>query len=92
MAKFQVEYECVHETFQMEGNNTVTCLYSGEWYKIPKCLKRKREKSNKSNLNPLNIVIPLLIAPFCIFYNYIHSKKICLQRKEITPVEEKQGM
>ena len=45
LAKFQVEYECVHETFQMEGNSTVTCLYSGQWSKLPKCLKRKRDKS-----------------------------------------------
>ena len=78
LAKFQVEYECVNETFQMEGNNTVTCLYTGEWYKIPKCLKRKREKSNKSNLNPLSIVIPLLIAPFCIFIiTYIVRRYVC---------------
>ena len=84
LAKFQVEYECVNETFEMEGNSTVTCLYSGEWYKIPKCLKRKREKSNKSNLNPLSIVILLLIAPFCIFIiTYIARRYICRTKKSL---------
>ena len=36
-AMSQVQYECLNETFQMEGNSIVTCLYSGQWYKIPKC-------------------------------------------------------
>ena len=82
LAKFQVEYQCVDETFQMEGNSTVTCLYSGEWYKIPKCLKRKREKRNESYLNPLIIVIPLLIAAFCIFIMiYITWRCVCRGKK-----------
>ena len=84
LAKFQVEYECVNETFQMEGNSTVTCLYSGKWYKIPKCLKRKTEKSNQSNLNPLTIVIPLLIAAFCIFIiTYITRRYVCRGKKSV---------
>ena len=91
LAKFQVEYECVDETFQMEGNSTVTCLYSGEWYKLPKCLKRKSE-----TLNLLINVLPLFIANILHFYNYMYSKKkICLEKeenKEITFVEEKQGI
>ena len=82
LAKFQVEYECVNETFQMEGNSTATCLYSGKWYKIPKCLKRKREKRNDSYLNPLSMVIPLLIAAFCIFIiTYIARRYICRTKK-----------
>ena len=84
LAKFQVEYECVNETFQMEGNSTVTCLYSGEWYKIPKCLKRKREKRNDSTLNPLSIVIPLLTAPFYIFIiTYRARRYICRTKKSL---------
>ena len=35
LAKVHVEYECVDETFQIEGNSTVTCLYSGLWSETP---------------------------------------------------------
>ena len=48
LATSQVEYQCLNESFLMEGNSTVTCLYSGQWYKVPKCLKRKGESKNKS--------------------------------------------
>ena len=54
LAKSKVKCECLNTTFQMEGNSTVTCLYSGEWSETPKC-----ETKNESNLNPLSIVIPL---------------------------------
>ena len=84
LAMSQVKYECVNETFQMKGNSSVTCLFSGEWYKIPKCLKRKREEQNESYLNPLIIVIPLLIAPFCIFIFTIIAR-ICACRTKKSP-------
>ena len=55
----------------------MTCLYSGKWYKIPKC-----ETKNESNLNPLSIVIPLLIAPFCIFIvTHIARRYVCRRKK-----------
>ena len=75
LAMSQVEYECLNETFQMEGNSTVTCMYSGKWYKTPKCLKR-------TNLNPLCIVIPLLIAPLCIFVIIHVSRRNACRRKK----------
>ena len=75
LATSQVEYECLNETFQMEGNSTVTCLYSGEWYKLPKCLKR-------TNLNPLYIVMPLLIASFCILViTQVSRRYVCGRNK-----------
>ena len=46
----------------MEGSKTMTCLESGEWYQIPKCLKDKER-----NVNPLNFVLPVLIIPFLVF-------------------------
>ena len=82
LAMAQVEYECVNETFQMEGNSSVTCLFSGEWYKMPKCLKRKREEHNESYLNPLIIVIPLLIAAFCIFIVTIIVRRFACRTKK----------
>ena len=60
LAKFQIEYECVDETFQMEGNSTVTCLYSGFWSETPRC-------SSVSSTNPLIFVLPLLILPLCLW-------------------------
>ena len=77
LAKFQVEYECVGETFQMEGNSSVTCLYSGEWYKIPKCLKRKGK-----TLNLLSIVIPLVIALFFVFIITCIARRYAYRKKE----------
>ena len=26
-----IQYSCVNKTFQMEGNDSITCLYSGKW-------------------------------------------------------------
>ena len=63
----------------MEGNSTVTCLYSGEWYKLPKCLKRKSE-----TLNLLIIVIPLFIAIFCIFIIICIVRRRYASRKKKT--------
>ena len=79
LAMSQVEYKCLNETFQMEGNKTLTCLYNGLWSKTPKCLKDK-------NMNPLSIVIPLLTIPFLIFITCTIMKYIC-QRKKILPLE-----
>ena len=78
LAMSEVEYECLNESFQMEGNSTVTCLCSGEWYKIPTCLKKK----TGSDVNPLGIVIPLLIVPLFLFMiTHIARKYICRRKK-----------
>ena len=77
LAMSQVEYECLDEIFQMEGNSTVTCLYSGEWYKIPRCLERKSDNKNKSNVNPLSVLIPLLMTLFYVFIN------TCVARRDV---------
>ena len=78
LAMSHVVYECLNKTFVMEGNSTVTCLYSGEWDKLPKC-----EAKYASNVNPLSIVIPLLIVPFCILIiTHIARGYVC-RRKEL---------
>ena len=63
----KVKYECLDETFPMEGNSTVTCLYSGEWNKTLRCLERQCETKNGANLNLLSIVMPMLIILFFLF-------------------------
>ena len=83
LAMSEVDYECVDETFQMEGNSTVTCLYSGKWYKIPTCLKRQNETEKGLNLNPLSIVIPLLIASFCIFIITFTARRYFSKRNKL---------
>ena len=79
IAMSQVVYECLDEAFQIPGNNTVTCLYSGEWNKVPKCLKGKI----MSEMNPLSIVIPLLTTPFLIFIIICIIMKHTCQRKKL---------
>ena len=65
VAKSELKYQCLHETYQMEGNSTVICLFSGEWNEIPKCLKR----SNKHpNLNLSIIVLSLVIVTSLIIF------------------------
>ena len=79
LAMSEVEYECLNESIQMEGNSTVTCQYSGKWYKIPRC-----ENTNESNVNPLDIVIPLLIVPFCmLIIAHIVRRCVCRQKELI---------
>ena len=84
LAMSQVQYECSNETYQMEGNSTVTCLYSGKWYKTPRC-----ETKNESNVNPLGIVIPLLIVPFCILIISKVVKRYACRRKNLLLLKRK---
>ena len=53
-----VEYSCKDKTFQMEGNSTATCLYSGHWSQSMKCTKQ-----SNSLENPFFIVLPLFTFP-----------------------------
>ncbi len=57
-----VEYFCVNDQYQMEGNNTVTCLYSGHWSKPPVC-----KKVVIGFNSPAVITISILAVPFVIF-------------------------
>ena len=68
-----VQYACVNEAFQMKGNSTITCLYSGEWsLPPPKCIQLKKP------LHPLLVVLPILIMPLLI---YIGLALAACQRK-----------
>ena len=85
IAKSQVEYECLNETFQMEGNSTVTCPYSGEWDKIPRCLKAKNKSLNYSDVNIISIVIPLLmIILFLLIITQLVKKSVCGRRAPVS--------
>ena len=76
-SKSQLQYECLDETFWMEGNDTVICRASGEWYKIPKCLKRKDR-----SMNPLHVVLPVLIIPLLVFMmSHIIRRNVCGRNK-----------
>ena len=61
VATSQAEYSCQNKEFQMNGNSTVTCLYSGQWSDLPTCVRIP-----DSGLHPLVIVIPLLIFPVAV--------------------------
>ena len=47
-----IQYSCVNETFQMEGNGSITCQYSGQWSAPPICVTIK-----KRSLNIVNIIL-----------------------------------
>ena len=59
-----VQYACVNESFQMEGNNFVTCLYSGEWSTPPTCQTVKEVEN--SVLKPLFIALPIFLLPLFV--------------------------
>ena len=60
-----LEFTCENATFQMEGNKTITCLYSGKWSELPRC-----SNTNKGT-NPLMIVVPILLFPMIIFLSIV---------------------
>ena len=47
----------------MEGNSTVTCLYSGFWSETPRC----SSFPGSSSTNPLLFVLPILVIPLCLW-------------------------
>ena len=76
LAKSQVEYECLNQTFQMEGTSTITCLYSGHWDKTLMC--ERRDKGS----NPLSIVLPFLLIPIFVFILTHIIKRHVLKKKK----------
>ena len=50
-----IQYACINEALELTGNNSITCLHSGEWSDLPpRC-------NYKKTLHPLLIVLPVLI-------------------------------
>ena len=69
------EYSCQYEGFSMEGNKTIKCLFSGNWTKPPRCVKREKSTS------PLFIVLPLLLGSIFIYF-VCHLIANCKNRKQ----------
>ena len=68
-----IHYVCVNETFEMKGNSTITCLYSGEWSQTaPKCIQFK------ISLHPLLVVLPILTMSLIIYT----SLTFCIWQKK----------
>ena len=75
----KTEYSC-DEGFEMEGNKTITCMYSGHWSTPPKCsLKQMIQSTPSQNMEqrplsvdqqsfsvPLPIVLPSFLIPLAI--------------------------
>ena len=57
-----IEYSCQDERFHIEGNKTIECLFSGNWTKPPRCMKREKSTS------PLFIVLPLLVGSIFVYF------------------------
>ena len=84
----QVKYECLDETLQMQGNNKVTCRYSGEWDALPRCLK-----GNDASLNLLNIVLPVLLIPlFVLMITLALRRRVCIKTKTEEYLTERRNM
>ena len=75
----QIKHSCQTDQFQMKGNETITCLYSGQWSKLPKCSHRSNSELSTS---PLYIVLPVLIIPFVITTLPCIVVK-CMQRRKL---------
>ncbi len=58
-ARFTVDFSCASKKFQMKGNSTVTCLYSGKWSDSPECVVPVA--------GPVPIVLSVLAIPMIIF-------------------------
>ena len=69
-----VNYSCESNKFRMEGNNTVTCQYSGEWSELPQCVK--------NSVTPLVIVLPVLIFPL-LTLGMILIRYLCLGKRQL---------
>ena len=78
---FQLQYSCADEK-QIVGNNTIKCLYSGQWSKPPRCVRK-----SKSVKNPLLILVPVLAIPLILlvlFLVYLSKKRV-----QLTPLFRK---
>ena len=65
-----VQYTCINETFEVRGNSSTTCLYSGEWsHPPPRCIDYQR-----NSVHPLYIVLPVLAVSLIIYTSlYFYS-------------------
>ena len=59
------EYVC-QDGQERKGNSTITCLHSGQWSEIQECMY-----IDQNLISPLLIVVPLLIVPSVIFWQYL---------------------
>ena len=53
-----IQYACIDEAFEMIGNSSITCLYSGQWSNPPSTCRRH------NHLHPLVVVLSVLLIPF----------------------------
>ena len=83
-AMSQVEFECADETFQMEGNNTVICLYSGEWSTITKVCDKEICK-----FESFEYCVATVVNTFVFTHNNTCIKEICLCRDKNCSISQK---
>ena len=63
----KVEYVCENETFQLYGNNTLTCMFDEQWSQPSYCVIRLKFKGKGSGTKKLQISLPLISIFLCIF-------------------------
>ena len=80
-----VQYACINEAFDMRGNRSITCLYSGQWsHPPPKCIHHVI-----NSLHPLLVVLPILIMSLTIYTSLAFCACSC-QRNHLNLRRNKQ--
>ena len=74
-----IQYACVNESFQMIGNDSTTCLYSGQWsHSPPTC---SHQVTNP--LHPLLVVLPVLLVSLSIFTSVAFCAWCCQTKHNV---------
>ena len=56
----KVSYRCSSASYEIAGNSSITCLYSGNWSKVPVC-KRKPNKAKQILAVLTSVLCPFLV-------------------------------
>ena len=65
-----VQYACVNNTFEMRGNDSITCLYSGQWSQPPpRCVPIKM-----SWMKYVYFVLPVISVLLLVVFIFIGIK------------------
>ena len=71
-------YVCHGTNQRLEtGNNTMTCLHSGQWSEAPEC----RSNDDQQSMGPLPIILPIFIILLIIFFAAIIARRYLIAKR-----------
>ena len=74
-----MEYSCIDDEYEIIGNKTVTCFYSGLWSDPTACVLKTKTR-NKTLRITTAILFPFIIAVFVVIAVLVYQRRI-LKRK-----------